>query len=146
MLKKEALQKLKEKIESENKVSGVKYEILGVKDIIAYKNLVINTNGEIKTGDKRDNFQLTGSATIETYIYNKNSVLNVLRNVINDSLLNGTDKLMYIDENSLRITVILQKSENPMKFKATTEVDVGISFDFDNNSNFYNQKLKTMIL
>lgn len=31
---------------------------------------------------------------------------------------------MFINEDSLRITVILEKEENPLKIKATTEVDM----------------------
>jgi hypothetical protein len=31
---------------------------------------------------------------------------------------------MFIDDNSLRMSVILERSENPLKIKATTEVDV----------------------
>jgi hypothetical protein len=31
---------------------------------------------------------------------------------------------MFIDENSLRMSVVLERSENPLKIKTTTEVDV----------------------
>jgi hypothetical protein len=44
------------------------------------------------------------------------------------------------------MSVVLDRKENPLKIKATTEVDVWISFDFDNNENYYNQRLKSMIL
>jgi hypothetical protein len=50
-----------------------------------------------------------------------------------------------IDENSLRMTVILDKINNPLTIKATTEVDIGLSYDFDNNANNYNQRLKALI-
>lgn len=53
---------------------------------------------------------------------------------------------MFIDPNSLRMTVVLDKKENPLRVKATTEIDMGVSYDFSNNSNFYNQKLKTLVL
>lgn len=147
MLEKQAMSTLKSKIEEENKMFWVKYEILPIKDILKYKNLVITTTPkEIKPGEKIETFTLQGSVTIETYIYNKTSVLNLLRNVINDSLLSGTDKLIMIDDNSLRMTVILDKINNPLTIKATTEVDIWLSYDFDNNSNNYNQRLKTLIL
>ncbi|MDD5769971.1 MAG: hypothetical protein PHE25_03310 [Candidatus Gracilibacteria bacterium] len=147
MLRKDVMQRLKSKIENESKLSGVKYEILGIKDIIKYSKINIKTIPEnIKVGDKLEKFDLIGDVRIETYIYNKDEVLTLLKNVINDSLLQGTDKLMFIDENSLRMTVVLEKKENPLKIKATTEIDMGISYDFGNNSNYYNQKLKTLIL
>jgi len=101
---------------------------------------------EIKPGEKIETFTLHGEITLETYVYNKTSVLNLLRNIINDGLLSGTDKLIMIDENSLRMTVILDKINNPLTIKATTEVDIGLSYDFDNNANNYNQRLKTLIL
>ena len=53
---------------------------------------------------------------------------------------------MFINDKSIRITNIVDKKENPLTVKATTEIDLWVSFDFDNNSNFYNQKLKQMIL
>lgn len=147
-LKKEALKKLKEKIDNENKANNVNYEIVWIKDIINYNSLDIKTVWwDKKIWDKIDKFELTWSINIETYVYNKNNVINILRNSINDSLLSGTDKLMFVDENSLRISLVLEKLKNtPLVFKATTEVDVWISFDFDNNSNYYNQRLKTLIL
>jgi hypothetical protein len=31
---------------------------------------------------------------------------------------------MFIDENSLRMSVVLERNETPLRIKATTEVDV----------------------
>jgi hypothetical protein len=31
---------------------------------------------------------------------------------------------MFIDENSLRMTIVLDKKENPLRLKATTEIDI----------------------
>lgn len=147
MLEKQAMASLKAKIEEDNKVFWVKYEILPIQDVLKYKNLTITTTPkEVKPWEKIETFTLHWSVTLETYIYNKTSVLNLLRNVINDSLLSGTDKLIMIDDNSLRMTVILDKINNPLTIKATTEVDIWLSYDFDNNSNNYNQRLKTLIL
>lgn len=147
MLRKEAINTLKKKIEEDNKVSWVKYEILPIKDVLKYNWLEIKSNPEkINSWDKFDTFTLNWTITVETYIYNKTSVLSLLRNIIDESLLSWTDKLIFIDENSLRMTVILDKLNNPLRIKATTEVDMWISYDFDNNANFYNQKLKTLIL
>lgn len=147
MLEKQAMVDLKAKIEEDNKMFWVQHEILPIKDVLKYKNMSITTTPkEIKPGEKLETFTLHGEITLETYIYNKTSVLNLLRNIINDGLLSGTDKLIMIDENSLRMTVILDKINNPLTIKATTEVDIGLSYDFDNNANNYNQRLKTLIL
>lgn len=147
MLRKDVMQKLKSKIENDSKLSWVKYEILWIKDIIKYSKINIKTNPEnIKIWDKIDKFELIGDVNIETYIFNKDEILTLLRNIINESLLEWTDKLMFIDENSLRMTVVLDKKENPLRVKATTEIDMWISYDFSNNGNYYNQKLKTLVL
>jgi len=53
---------------------------------------------------------------------------------------------MGIDEKSLRMTTIVERTNEPLRVKATTEVDTRMSFDFNDNSNFYNQRLKAMIL
>lgn len=146
MLKKESLKKLKEKIEKDNKENNTKFEILKINNILSYSWMTIQNVENTKIWDKKEEFALKWTITVQTFIYNKTSVLTVLRSIIDESLLDGTDKLMFIDENSLRITLILERIDNPLKIKATTEIDTWISFDFDNNSNFYNQKLKTLIL
>lgn len=145
-LKKESLKKLKAKIEADNKINNVAYEILPIKDILSYTNLQITPVGDIKPGQKIETFYLKGSIEISSYVYNKTSVLSVLKNVINESLLSGTDKLMGIDEKSLRVSMVIERKNNPLRIKATTEVDTRVSFDFNNNSNYYNQKLKMLVL
>lgn len=147
MLKKEALNALKQKIGEDNKMYGTENEILGIPDIIQYKNLSITSEPkELKVGEKREDFKLHGTITLNTYIYNKNSVLTLMKNIINDSLLSGTDKLIMIDNNSLRMSVILDQTTSPLRIKATTEVNIGLSYDFDNNTNNYTQRLKSLIL
>ena len=145
-LKREVLNKLKEKIKADNKTNSIEYEILPIKDIINYSDLDIKTIWEIKAGQKIENFNLKWKIKVEAYIYNKTHAISTLKNVVQESLLTWTDKLMFIDAKSLRMSVVLDRKENPLKIKATTEVDVWISFDFDNNENYYNQRLKSMIL
>ncbi len=147
MLRKDVMEKLKEKIASESKLSWVKYEILWIKDIIQYSKININTfPKDIKPSMPINTFELTWDITIETYIYNTDEVLSLLKDVINESLLEWSDKLMFIDENSLRMTVVLAREEKPLRVKVTNEIDMWVSYDFSNNSNFYNQKLKSLIL
>ncbi|MDP5039021.1 MAG: hypothetical protein NWP80_01080, partial [Candidatus Gracilibacteria bacterium] len=146
-LKQEAINKIKEIIANENKSNTIKTEIIGINDVINYKDLNIENIGNFKIGDKIEDFGLKGSIEIETYTYNKTSVINILRAIVNEKLLPGTDKLIFINEESLRTPLVLEKiSENPLIIKATTEIDSGISFDFDNISNYTNQRLKTQIL
>lgn len=147
-LKKEALEKLKQKIIDENSVNNIKYEILWVNDIINYSDLNITfKNNEVKVWEKIENFTLKWHITITTYIFNKNNVINILSWIINEKLLPWTDKLLFIDENTLRTSLVIERiSKEPLKIKATTEINYWISFDFDNNANYSNQRLKTLIL
>lgn len=145
ILKKEALNKLKEKIKEESKNTWINYEILWIKDILNYKDEDIKLTQEIKPWQKIPSFDLYGSITAETYVYNKDQALSQFKKVIDESLITWTDKLMFIDDNSLKTTVVLSKEENPLKVKATVEINMGLSYDFDNNLNFYNKRLKTII-
>ncbi len=145
MLKKEVLEKLKQKISEESKISWINYEILWIKDILKYKNEDIKITTEIKPWQKIPSFDLYWTITLETYVYNKDQALSQLKKVIQDSLITWTDKLMFIDDKSLKTTVVLSKIENPLKLKATVEIDMWLSYNFDNNINFYNKKLKTLI-
>lgn len=141
-----SLNELKDEIVNKNAQSGIKYEILAIDNIIEYNNLNISNVEEITPGEKVDNFTLNWNIEIKTYIYNKNLVLNLFSKLINNSLLKWTDKLMFIDDNSLRVIEVVDKKEWPLTVKSTLEIDAWITFDFDNNSNFYNQKLKQTIL
>lgn len=147
MLENKALDTLKKDIIEENATFGVQHEILPIDGILTYKNFEVSSSPAQIDVDKRlDSFTLTGTITLEAYTYNKTSVLNMMRNIITDGLLSGTDKLIFIDDTSVRMPIILSQSQGPLTIKATTEVDVGISYDFDNNANNYNQRLKALIV
>ncbi len=145
-LKKEVFNKLKAKIDADNTMNNVAYDILPISNIISYPVIDINPVWDIQAWQKIEQFTLKWNIQVQTYTYNTTSVISLLRNVVNQSLLIGTDRLMGIDEKSLRMTTVLERANNPLRIKATTEVDTRISFDFNDNSNFYNQRLKAMVL
>ncbi len=145
-VKETALAQIKEDVNLKNQNSGIKYEILWIDNIITYDDFKVFNLENIKSWTQIPSFTISWSVNVKTYIYNKNVVLNLFSTLINQNLLKWTDKLMFIDEKSIRITNIVDKTETPLTVKATTEIDLWVSFDFDNNSNFYNQKLKQMIL
>ena len=145
-LKKAAFDKLNSMIKEENFSNNMNYEILWVRNIIKYNDLEIKIPQNIKAGSKVRKFNLKGHISISAYIYNKDLILNNMKNMVTDMLLEGTEKFMYIDEKSLRFASIISREENPLKIKATNEIQVGIAFDFDNNSNYYVQKVKSSIL
>ena len=99
----------------------------------------------IKIWDKIDKFTLKWSIKIETYVYDQKEVVNKLRNVINDSVLKWIEKIISIDEKSLRIAHILYNKKWNLEIKATVEIEFLTSHDFFNKDDEYTEKLKDII-
>jgi hypothetical protein len=79
-------------------------------------------------------------------MYDKNIVLTYLRNILNEAILLGTEKLINVNDDSIRITNILSRSaKGPLTMKATTELDGTISYNFEDVSNNLTRKLKNLI-
>jgi len=145
-LKSEALKKVKSILKEENKINNVSYEILWVENIINYHDKVINTIWDLKVWDKVDKFKLNWSIELTTYTYNKESVILSLKKLIKSNLLEWTEKLMFINDKSIRFSSIISREDEPvLTIKATTEIEVWIAYDFDNSANAYIQKLKSII-
>ncbi|MDD3120098.1 MAG: hypothetical protein PHF46_01670 [Candidatus Gracilibacteria bacterium] len=145
-LKAKALDDLKNKIQAENTKNNSNYQILPVNEIIKYDVGEVTLTGGIKVGDIRDDVTLEGKTVITTYMYNKNDTIFYLKTVLNETILSGTEKLIGLNEDSVKVTNILNKTENPFYMKATTEMDSTISYDFENSSNNLTKKLKNLIV
>jgi hypothetical protein len=62
-------------------------------------------------------------------------------------LLFGTEKLIGVNDESLRITNIVSKTTVPsFSLKGTTELDATISYNFEDASNNLTKKLKNLIV
>ncbi|MCP4523795.1 MAG: hypothetical protein GY828_06290 [Candidatus Gracilibacteria bacterium] len=144
-LKDLALSQVKKEISESNKNNNVTYEILGVDDIIQWSDLGITGADHIKTGEKMDNFSLNGTIKITTYTYNTESVLNHLRGVIKSTLLTEVEDILQIDNSSLRIALVVNRSESPLRIKATAEVQASFIHNFLSQKNNYVEKLKYTI-
>ncbi|PIE84951.1 hypothetical protein CSA08_04490 [Candidatus Gracilibacteria bacterium] len=146
-LKQNSLKELKNKIKQENISNNITYEILGIDKIIKYSDLNIKEVGRIlNPGQKRDNFTLSGSIVINTYVYNKNTVINKMRSVIKNSIIEGDEKITFINDKSLRVSNVIYKQKYPHEIKATLQIEVFVSHNFDNEENYYVEKLKNEIL
>ncbi|NUJ98189.1 hypothetical protein HGA92_05390 [Candidatus Gracilibacteria bacterium] len=145
-LKTESLKELRKQIKNDNIANNVTYEILGINDIIFYKNLEITIPEDVKIGDNKNSFILKGKIEIEAYTYNKNSVITKLKKVINESTIEGSEKILLIDEGSLRVATEIYRQEKPFEVKATLEVESFIIHNFLNDNDNYVQKLKSTIL
>jgi len=145
-LRKDVLEKLKLKILKNNKNNKTNFNILDVNDIITYKNLDIQEVWNIKIWEKRDNFTLTWSIDIETYIYNSDNVVNKLRNTIKDLSLKDIENILLIDNKSLRVSNVIYKRKKPFSVKATMELQVYYSQNFLSKNSAYIERLKWTIL
>lgn len=146
-LKREALKELKTYIEQENSLNNVTYDILSYWDPL--KNIKINiiTPENLKVWDKINDFILKWSIEFNSYIYIKDSILSKLKSIINEKIITDTEKLLSIDDKSIRITNILYEETSPrLEVKLTLEIDSLVSQNFLNKNSWYVLKLKNNIL
>lgn len=157
-LKKEWLKQLKKYLEEENNINNVTYEILSYWDIFKDVKVNIIEPKNIKLWDKIDSFPLKWSMEFSTYIYNKDSVINKLKAIVNDKIVREEknidweiiveeiEKLLSIDTNSLRITNMIYENTRPvLEVKLTLEIDALVYKNFLNKNSAYVQRLKNLI-
>jgi len=146
-LKSKALETLKDTLKKANIENGENYAILPINENIIYTIGDILLSWWAKIGDKRDEVTINGKVKISTFTYDKNATLFYLKTILNESLLFGTEKLIEINDESLRITNIISKNIIPQfSLKATTELDSTISYNFEDASNNLTKKLKNLIV
>lgn len=144
-LKTNALVELKKQIEQDNQKNNISYEILWIDKIIKYSNLEIKWFENIKIWDQIDSFKLNWTIQINTYIFNKELVINKLKTTIRDLLLEDIEKINFINNDSLRLSNIIYQNDKPFEAKITTEIEVFYSLNFLSSTNNYLNKLKDMI-
>jgi len=146
-LKSKALEKLKDTIKKANTENGEDYAILPINDNIIYTVGDLLLAKDAKIGDKGDEVTIAGKIKISTYTYDRTATLFYLKTILNESLLFGTEKLIGINDESLRITNAISKTTVPQfSLKGTTELDATISYNFEDSSNNLTKKLKNLIV
>ena len=139
------INEIKAELEAENKVNNTKYEIFWIEWWITYTDFKYSGIENLKEWMEIEEFEIYGSLTTKVYAYNKEVVLNKLRNVIKEWILENVESIFNIDENSLSIVNVIWKEENPFRVKATAQVDVSYIQNFLSDTNNYVEKLKTQI-
>jgi hypothetical protein len=145
-IKSKALDLLKEEIKNKNINSWTNFNILPINDIIKYSSWSTEIVWNSKIWDKIDVIKIKSAININTYIYDKNHVMSHLINILNESILLWTEKIININEDSLRIASVLSKTESPLYIKATTELDATMSYNFEDKNSNLTKKLKNLIL
>jgi hypothetical protein len=119
---------------------------LPINDIIKYELSEIKPINEIKIWDKAEEITLKWTVVARTFIYDKRWLVGYLKNILNENILLGTERLMNVNEDSVKITNILSKNENSwFQMKATTELDSTISYNFEDSTSNLTKKLKNLI-
>ena len=144
-LKQQSLNELKQQIKEDNKNNNIVYEILWIDNILKYSDFNIIWEEKLKMWENIDSFELSWTIKITSYKYNTQKVLNQLSNTIKWSILKDIENILYINEESLRISNIIYKQENPLEIKATAQVEAFFVHNFLNQKNSYVEKLKNTI-
>jgi len=145
-VKNKALLDLKEKIRTQNLSDNRVYEILPVDESIQYMSGSTEVLNGQKVGDRAEYIYIRASVSIQAYTYDKDAALFYLKTVLNETLLSGTEKLIAIQPDTLRVSSVLSRSDNPFYMKATTDLDATIAYNFEDSTNNLTKKLKNLIV
>ena len=100
----------------------------------------------VKVGDRKSEVRLKGSITISAYVFDKTLTLITLKELLEDRLIYGTERLHDILPETLKITSIVSRLDTPnFVLKGTTELSATISYNFEDDANAQTRRLKNMI-
>jgi hypothetical protein len=126
-LKEESLKELQKEIDNRNNANRSHIAFLNISELITYTDEEITLESGIEVGTKTDTFSYQGSMVIEAYIYDTIPILQRLKVVYKEKSLEEIEKIKEIDEDSLRLSEIVNIQENPAWVKATFEI-LGTSY------------------
>lgn len=141
-----AYEALRADLAQANKERAENYAILPTNDVISYADESTETADGAKVGDRIGEVRIRGTASVRAYAYDTSATRAYLRGILQEMLLFGTEKLIAFNDDSIRISNVLSRADNPFSMKATTELDATISYDFEDDSNTLTKKLKDLIV
>ncbi len=144
-LKQQAIDELKQQIIDDNNLNNIDYKILWVDDIIEYSEFNIIWLDKIKPWENIDNFELSWTIKITSYTYNTKKLLSELSSSIKWHVLEEVEKILYLNDKSLRVANIISKEKEPLEIKATVWIEVFYIHNFSWSRNSYINKLKNSI-
>ena len=155
ILRETAISKIQKEIDLNNNQNSIQVDLLPIDNIFKFTNLKINIPEHLKIWDEIKKFDISWEIEITSFTYNKQAVISLLKNSINNTLIKEYQKIISIDDESLRISHIIKRNDlkrinwkyiysqnlnKPLIIKATTEIEYYLSKKFDNkNSNFIQQ-------
>lgn len=144
-LESEVIISIKNNILSNNNQNNTSIDILPWVDSIQYSDLEINIEEWVEAWVLKESFKLEWSITSSAYTYNKETVIQKLKTLLNEKKLEGVEKISYIDENSLRMSEIIYINTSPFSMKSTFEMEAVYVHDFLHKNNSFTDSLKQQI-
>ncbi len=159
-LEQTAIKKIKSIIKEKNQQNNIQLDILPIDQIYKFTHLEITIPEHIKVWNSQENFEILGKIDVTSYSYNTEILRSKLNQIIIDSSILTSEKIDSINSKSLRISHIikrndlikkngkysyLQELKEPLRIKATTEIEYYISKNFKNQNNYFSHKLKNSI-
>lgn len=141
-LRKVAYDTLEAELKQKNKDAWEDYAVFGG-DTIVFTGDVVQVLDGVKIGDKRDEVMYEAKALVQGLVYDRKQTLAYLSQSLHERMLYGTEKELWMDVNSLRISNVIGRTDQYIK--VTAEVNVNMTYDFENASNNLTRKLKSMI-
>lgn len=144
-LKNEAISEVRQNISYQNSQNSTQIDILSGPESIRYKNLKIEVEEGVVAGSTKESFHISWSIDVEAYTFNKESIIQKLKTLVNERKIDGIEKISHIDESSLRMSEIIYTEERPFEMKATFEIEALFLHDFLHRENTYMELLKSEI-
>lgn len=139
-----AREKLQKTLDEAKQNSWEDYSLL-MGDGVAFTGETISVISWQKFGDIANEITLRGIISVEALTYDRKATIDYLTQVFHESILRWTDKELAIHPETLRMTNIVSKVEDNSRIKATMEMNVSITYDFENAANELTRHMKVLI-
>ncbi len=112
---------------------------------ITYTGETIVMTSPYKFWESAHEVTLRWHVQVNALTYDRKATIDYLRWIFEESLLQWTEKYIALHEDTLRVASIVSKAEDNTRIKATMEMTVSTTFDFENITNELTRNMKIMI-
>ncbi|MCH8518391.1 hypothetical protein LAT59_01315 [Candidatus Gracilibacteria bacterium] len=144
-LRNEVLLQLRYDILENNILGGVQKSLLTLPNTLDYSTPQISVVDNLKAGDAAESFELQGIMELRGFVFNEGDIIQRLRHRINEKQLQGIEKILQVDQSSLKAIELLSRQERPFRLKASFEIEVLSEHDFLHDNNTYIERLSERI-
>lgn len=144
-LKAKAKEEIQKTILTTNQETGREFSLL-LADTMRYSDENIGLMNGIKIGDYTEEVTVAGKMNVDAFVFDKRASVQYLTNLFREKLLHWTDKELAINEDTLRVSNVIDRSEDGTRIKVTIEMNAVTTYDFENATNDLSRQLKSMIV